>query len=52
MTKTLSLTRKQFVFSFRGFYWDYWRNVNTGEVIKFEMGEDPNEYGLPDDNDL
>lgn len=37
---------KTFVFSYRGFYWDYWRNVKTNELIKFEMGEDPNEYDL------
>lgn len=38
--------QKRFVFSFRGFYWDYWRDVSTGETVKFEMGEDPNEYAL------
>lgn len=43
-THTKPKTEKKFVFSFRGFYWDYWRNTKTGEIINFEMGADPNEY--------
>lgn len=34
----------RFVFSFRGFYWDYWRDCQTGEIIRFEMGNNPNEF--------
>lgn len=36
--------RKRFVFSWRGFYYDWWRDAKTDREFKFEMGEDPNDY--------
>lgn len=55
LLSNLSLMRiktmnKIYVFSFRGFYWDYWRNVQTNEIIKFEIGYDPNDYLLTREN--
>lgn len=36
--------KKRYLFAFRGFYWDYWEDLRTGDLIKFRMGADPNKY--------
>lgn len=40
--------KKRYLFVSRGFYWDWWEDLNSGEIFSFTMGEDPNEYSIKD----